>query len=123
MAGSGVGFGDYFEHEKRHSERVPDSKMGEWGEEPGGRELRLRGWGWGRSRAVGRALLVHGEAELNFALFGGIAGLAAGAFHGCFVGAQAAHFVEDPLGFEFGLQTFEGAINGLAFLDLNFGHG
>ena len=35
---------------------------------------------------------------------------------------QAADFFEDAVHFEAGLETFESAVNGLAFTDLNFGH-
>ena len=38
------------------------------------------------------------------------------------MGAQAAHFFENALHLEFGLQTLERTIDWLTFTDLNFGH-
>jgi hypothetical protein len=64
----------------------------------------------------------HGEAEADLATLGGGTGLAAGALHRGFMGAQAADFFKDAVHFETGFETLESTVNGFAFADLNFGH-
>jgi len=64
----------------------------------------------------------HGEAEADFTAFGGSAGFALEAFGSGLVATEAAHFFEDTFHLEFGLETFEGAVNGLSFANLNFRH-
>jgi len=65
---------------------------------------------------------VHGEAEFDASTFGGGAGFAAAAFDWGFEGAQAADFVENTLGFEFGFKAFECAVDGLSFFYGDFWH-
>ncbi len=36
--------------------------------------------------------------------------------------AETAHFFENAFHFELGLEAFEGAVDGLSFADLDFGH-
>lgn len=80
------------------------------------------GSGGGSGLTSGGGSLRHGETVANLATLGGGTGFALGAFLGGFVGAEAADFLKDAIHFETGLETLEGAVNGFAFADLNFGH-
>lgn len=75
--------------------------------------------GWGGVFFVG---LGHHEAEADFAALGGGAGFALEALLGGFVAAETADFFENAFHFELGLEAFEGAVDGLSFADLDFGH-
>ena len=66
--------------------------------------------------------LLNVETELRFRTLGVDLRFALGFLRRSFKRAEAAHFVEDSLGFEFALQALEGAIDGLSFANDDFGH-
>jgi hypothetical protein len=74
------------------------------------------------SSAFSRSWLGVGVAEADFSTLGGGAGLATGALHWCFMGAETANFFKDAFHLELGLETLESAIDGLTFTDGNFWH-
>lgn len=78
--------------------------------------------GGGGGLTSGGGSLWHGETVADLATLRGGTGFALGAFLGGFVGTQAADFLKDAIHFETGFETLEGAVNGFAFADLNFGH-
>ena len=73
--------------------------------------LRLNSGGYGSS---GDFLLV-GEAPLNLVALVGGASLAALLIHGAFESATTAHFLEDTLGVELGLEALKSAIDRFSF--------
>lgn len=62
------------------------------------------------------------EAELVFVTFCARPIFTFGLLSGRFKSAETAHFVHDALSFHFAFETLEGAVNGLTFFDVYFGH-
>jgi hypothetical protein len=78
---------------------------------------------WRNSNFDRRSAISEREAKLVAAAsLGGGTGLTFSALARGFVRAKAADFFENAFGLEFVLEAFQGPVDGLTFLDLNFWH-
>jgi len=73
--------------------------------------LRLNSGGYGS----GRNLFLVGEAPLNLVALVGGASLAALLVHGALESATTAHFFEDTLGIQLGLEALKSAVDRFSF--------